>query len=178
MVLDGTLYWITGLSGAGKTTIGKRLFSEIQKFKKNVVLLDGDEIKEIVSDSISYSDAGRRNRAMKYARLCNMLTKQGIIVICCTISMYHEVREWNRIHNRSYVEVFLNVPLDVLRNRDQKNLYSDYKKGISKNIAGEDLMIEFPRNPDVEIVNDGGMTIEECVRIILRLNTNNKNEES
>lgn len=168
MIQDGTLYWITGLSGAGKTTIGSKLYTELKKEKSNVVIIDGDIIKNIVSDSISYSNEDRRNRAMKYARLCKMLTDQGIVVVCCTISMYDEVRAWNRENNSNYVEVFLNVPMSVLRKRDQKGLYSNYSKGIQNNVAGEDLAIEFPKNPDVEIVNDGTMTVDECVSRILQ----------
>lgn len=97
-----------------------------------------------------------------------MLTDQGIVVVCCTISMYDEVRAWNRENNSNYVEVFLNVPMSILRKRDQKGLYSNYSKGIQHNVAGEDLTIEFPKNPDVEIVNDGTMTVDECVVRIMQ----------
>jgi len=164
---DGTLYWITGLSGAGKTTIGNRLYYEIKKMKSNVVLLDGDLMKSVVSDVVGYSDEARRKRAKKYAALCKLLTDQGLIVICCTIAMYDEVREWNRAQNKGYVEVFLNVPMDVLRARDQKGLYSKYKDGEESNVTGEDLAVEYPKNPDIEIINDGSLSIAECVRRIL-----------
>ena len=167
MVKDGTLYWITGLSGAGKTTIGNRLYYEVKKNKSNVILLDGDLVKEIVCDVVDYSDEARRKRAMKYAMLCKMLTDQGMIVICCTIAMYDEVREWNRVHNKGYVEVFLNVSMSILRERDQKGLYSKYKDGQTINVTGEDLEVEFPKNPDIEIVNDGTLTIVECVQQII-----------
>lgn len=167
MLVDGTLYWITGLSGAGKTTIGNRLYYEIKKTKSNVILLDGDIIKSIVDDSVGYSNEERRKRAMKYAALCKMLTDQGQIVICCTIAMYDEVREWNRIQNKGYVEVFLNVPMNVLRERDQKGLYSKFEGGVEKNISGEDLVVEYPKHPDIEIINDGSITIAECVRKII-----------
>ncbi len=167
MYYDGTLYWITGLSGAGKTTIGTRLYYEIKKQKSNVVLLDGDLIKKIVSDSVEYSDDARRKRAIKYANLCKLLTDQGMIVICCTIAMYDEVRIWNRKNNKGYVEVFLNVPLEILKKRDQKNLYSNFSLGKEKNISGMDIEVEFPKNPDIEIINDGSLTIENCVKKII-----------
>ena len=66
---------------------------------------------------------------MKYARMCQMLTNQDMIVICCTIAMYDEVRAWNRANNKRYVEVFLDVPFEVLRERDQKGLYSAFENG-------------------------------------------------
>lgn len=164
---DGTLYWITGLAGAGKTTIGNRLYYEIKKSKPNVVLLDGDLMKSVVSDIVGYSDEARRKRAMKYAALCKLLTDQGLVVICCTIAMYDEVRAWNRVQNKGYVEVFLNVPMNVLRERDQKGLYSKIKDGRENNVAGEDLAVEYPKNPDIEIINDGSLSIAQCVRRIL-----------
>ena len=167
MFQDGTLYWITGLSGAGKTTIGNRLYYEIKKEKSNVVLLDGDLIKNIVNDSVEYSEEARRKRAVKYAQLCKLLTDQGMIVICCTIAMYDEVRDWNRKNNKGYVEVFLNVPMDVLRSRDQKNLYSNYSLGKVKNLSGIDISVEFPKTPDIEIINDGKLTIDACVKRIM-----------
>lgn len=163
----GVLYWITGLSGAGKTTIGNRLYYEMRKEQDNVLLLDGDILKNIVSDKLGYSQDDRRKRAMKYALLCKMLTDQGMIVICCTIAMFDEVREWNRENNKGYVEVFLNVPFDTLKQRDQKSMYSKYERGEFENLFGMEMEVEFPKCPDIEIINDGQFTIEECVRKIM-----------
>lgn len=165
----GVLYWITGLSGAGKTTIGNRLYYELRQDKDNVVLLDGDLLKNIVGDELGYTEEDRRKRAFKYAKICKMLTDQGIIVICCTIAMYDEVREWNRKNNKAYVEIFLDVPIEVLRKRDQKGLYSQYHKGNARNIVGMDIQVELPKNPDLIIKNDGSITIKECVNKILNV---------
>jgi adenylylsulfate kinase len=167
MNTKGILYWITGLSGAGKTTIGTRLYYELKKQKDNVVLLDGDILKNIVDDSLGYTEEDRRKRAMKYAGICKMLTDQGIIVICCTIAMYDEVRDWNRKNNNGYVEIFLDVPVSVLMERDQKGMYSRQKKGELKNLAGIDMQVEFPKNPDIVIHNDGRYTVRQCVEKIL-----------
>jgi len=168
MFKDGTLYWITGLSGSGKTTIGKSLYNEIKKEKDNVVFLDGDAMKGVVDNSevLTYTDADRRRRAMQYAKLCKLLTDQGMIVVCCTISMFDAVREWNRNNNKRYVEVFLNVPMEVLCTRDKKGLYSGQKQGKVNNVMGLDMQTEFPKNPDVEIVNDGKLSVSECVERI------------
>lgn len=167
MVSAGMLYWITGLSGAGKTTIGNRLYYELKRTKENVVLLDGDIIKEIVSDEVEYSEEARRRRAMKYAKMCKMLTDQGIIVICCTVAMYDEIRDWNKINNKRYVEIFLNVPFNILRERDQKGLYTKFEKGETKNILGLDMEVEFPKTPNLEFCNDGSESIESIVNKIL-----------
>lgn len=169
MAKDGILYWITGLAGAGKTTIGNRLFYELRKDNPNVILLDGDVLKNIVSDNLGYSDSDRRKRAMKYAALCRTLTNQGLIVICCTIAMYDEVREYNRQHNKGYIEVFLDVPVSVLQQRDQKGMYSRFKSGKAQNLAGFDVEVEYPKHPDLVLKNDGSLTIKDCVDEILRL---------
>lgn len=168
MRTEGVLYWITGLSGAGKTTIGNRLYYELRKEKDNVVLLDGDILKKILDNQAGYSDEERRKRAIKYAKICKMLTDQGMTVICCTIAMYDEVREWNRKNNKGYVEIFLDVPIDILIKRDQKGMYSQYKKGKINNLAGMDMKVEFPKTPDIRIENNGCMTVKECVDKILQ----------
>lgn len=167
----GMLYWITGLSGAGKTTIGNRLYYELKRQQENVVLLDGDILKNIVGDDLGYSETDRRKRAMRYASICKLLTSQGMVVICCTIAMYDAVREWNRKNNKGYIEVFLDVPDDVLHQRDQKGMYSQYKKGEFKNLAGVDVKVEFPKHPDLIICNDGHLTVRECVEQILNVKT-------
>lgn len=168
MEQKGILYWITGLSGAGKTTIGTRLYYELRKKQDNVVLLDGDALKKIVDNKGGYSEEERKERAIQYAMICKMLTDQGMIVICCTIAMYNEVREWNRKNNKGYVEIFLDVPMEILVRRDQKSIYSQYRNGKINNIVGVDIEVEFPQFPDIRIVNDGQMTVKECVDEILK----------
>lgn len=173
---EGILYWITGLSGAGKTTIGSRLFYELRKVRDNVVLLDGDILKNIVDDIPGYTQEARKKRALKYAQICKMLTDQNITVICCTIAMFHEVREWNRKNNKGYVEVFLDVPLEVLQQRDQKGMYSNFKEGKTSNVSGLDVLVELPEHPDVYIKNDGSYLVKECVKKILEYKVNYSND--
>lgn len=169
MHYNGTLYWITGLSGAGKTTIGNQLYYTLRKKKNNVILLDGDILKKMFGEGnkISYTLEARKERAGRYAKLCKMLTDQGMIVICCTIAMFEDIREWNRKNIPNYIEVFLDVPMKILIERDQKGMYSEYKKGEFKNLAGLDLTVEFPRNPDIIINNDGSLTVNSCVQKII-----------
>lgn len=163
----GILYWITGLSGAGKTTIGNALYYQLKNEQDNLVILDGDILKNLVGDSLGYTKEDRKKRAYYYSSLCKTLTDQGISVIICTIAMYNEVREWNRKHIERYVEVFLSVDKEVLIRRDRKGLYSGQTAGKIKEVAGIDQDVEFPENPDIIIQNDGTKSVEECVEEIL-----------
>lgn len=166
---QGRLYWITGLSGAGKTTIGTQLYYRLKQDHSNIVLLDGDMLKMMVDEVPGYTQEERLKRAYKYARICKGLVDQGLIVICCTIAMYEEVRQWNREHNEEYVEVFLDVPISILRARDKKDIY----KNNEKNIVGIDMNVDLPKHPDVTLVNDGSLTVSECVDRIMKVEVNN-----
>ena len=160
----GTVYWITGLSGAGKTTIGTQL---LKKLNNNTVFLDGDNLREIYGDDIGYSLEDRKKMAMRNSRLCKMLSSQGFNVICCTIAMFHSVRDWNRKNISNYKEIYLKVSPEVLINRDQKNLYSKHKNGTIKNIMGLDLSFEEPINPNIVIENNGDKSPDEIVDFII-----------
>ena len=144
----GTLYWITGLSGAGKTTIGNALYYELKKKQDNLIILDGDILKKLVGNSLGYSQSDRKKRAYYYSNLCKTLTDQGISVVICTIAMYDEVRDWNRANIEKYVEIFLNVNKDILMKRDRKGLYSGQSAGKIENVAGMESILSKERKRD------------------------------
>ena len=79
------VYWITGLSGAGKTTIGKIFFNKLKKNDPATVFLDGDTLRQVFGDDLGYSETDRRKCAMRYSRLCKFLSEQGITIVICTI---------------------------------------------------------------------------------------------
>ena len=165
----GNVYWITGLSGSGKTTIGNEL---LKALNNKAIFLDGDDLRTIYGDDIGYSLDDRKKMAMRNSRLCKMISGQGFDVICCTIAMFHDVRAWNRENIDNYKEIYLKVKPEVLIARDQKNLYSKYKKGTADNIVGLDLKFEEPLNPDLVINNNGDKSPKEVVELIL----NNRKE--
>ena len=160
----GTVYWITGLAGAGKTTIGKALYERIKSYKDNVVLLDGDALRETIAFDLGYTQEDRYESANRNIRLCKLLADQGIDVICCTICMFENIRKWNRENNQQYVEVYLRVPMAVLKERNQKNLYEDSQD----NLVGLGVGMEEPRNPDLVIDNDGSISPDEIIEMILK----------
>jgi adenylylsulfate kinase len=163
-----TTYWITGYSGAGKSSIGIELYRILKKKKDACVILDGDTLREVLSDDLSYTKEDRFKSAMRFARLCWLLTSQGIDVICCTVSMFNDVRAWNRKNINNYIEVYLRVSVDILRQRDQKNLYSGHIQGTVSNVAGLDIQMDEPINPDIIIENDGSISAVTAADKILK----------
>lgn len=165
---QGTVYWITGLAGAGKTTIGRMLYERICQMKNNVVFLDGDVTRQVYNDALGYTREERLLGASRHGRVCKFLSDQGIDVVCCTIGMFDIVREWNRKNILNYWEIFLDVPMEVLQLRDKKNLYSKAKIGKEKDVVGVDLNLEFPKNPDIKIVNDGSVSPEDIMESLCK----------
>ncbi len=160
MQKEGRVYWITGLSGAGKTTIGKALK---QKLTQDIIFLDGDMLRKVYGDDIGYSIADRYRMAMRNAKLCALLSSQGFNVICCTIGMFHNVRDWNKNNIKDYQEIYLKVSKETLIKRDKKTLYTTKQSGV----VGVDLEFEEPLNPTLVIENEGILTVEEVVDKIL-----------
>ncbi len=158
MSQKGTVYFFTGLSGAGKTTLGKLFYEHLKEKKPNVVRLDGDIIRPVYCEDIGYSDADRRKGAARSFRVCKMLADQGIDVVCCSISMYNEIRQWNRENIENYKEIYIRVQKETLLKRNQKGLYTS-----GKNVVGVDLPFDEPKTPDVIVQNDGQETPEEIV---------------
>ena len=152
----GTVYFLTGLSGAGKTTLGGMLYDYIRKDKTNVILLDGDRIRPVYLEDIGYSEEDRRKGAKRTFRICKMLADQGIDVVVCSICMYDEVRRWNRDNIDDYVEIYIKVKKDTLIKRNQKGLYVN-----SNNVVGMDLEFEEPKTPDIILENDGELSADK-----------------
>ena len=164
----GRLYWITGLAGAGKSSLANELFRALKPGNPKLVILDGDSLREVFAAKGQYEEAARHQLAMRYARLCHLLTSQSIDVICATISMFDDVRSWNRKHNSNYVEIYLKVPFSVLRKRDKNNLYSDYASQKTENVVGCDIDAQLPKQADIVLYNNGDNTIEELLQQLLK----------
>ena len=163
METKGTVYFFTGLSGAGKTTIGGLFHRHLKAAKPNVVRLDGDLFRPVYLEDIGYSDDDRRRGAQRTFRVCKMLSDQGIDVVVCSISMYDEVRRWNRENIENYKEIYIKVTKETLLRRNQKGLYT-----AGKNVVGIDLPFDEPQSPDIVIQNDGQETPEAIVERLER----------
>lgn len=148
------IIWIIGLSGSGKTTLGLELAKQLRHIEKNTVLLDGDELREFFSHFPSddpYTINNRRINAERMVALCQLLDAQDINVICCTLSIFPDIRADNRKRFKRYVEIFMDAPIEIVRLRDIKGLYAAAAKGEMKNVVGEDIPFERPQHSDIVI---------------------------
>jgi len=151
----GQVIWITGLSGSGKSTTAKQLALLLESHQQPVVLLDGDELRTVfepfMGKETSYERAARMAFATVYSNLCSLLARQGLIVIIATISLFDEIHTLNRLTMPNYFEIYLDVPLDVLKQRDIKGVYGSSRENESSSVVGSDLQFDPPKNPDLKI---------------------------
>ena len=168
------IYWILGLSASGKTTLSKILVKELIKEEKKVILLDGDNLRRIFDDENlekSYTREARLNLSFKYAKLVRELSLQGFDVVIATISMFKEIYSWNRKNLNRYVEIYLDVPMEVILSRDPKNLYKKFKMKEIKNVVGLDIIPDIPKDPTVLIKYDKDRKLETFLHDIINAST-------
>ncbi|MCI9333042.1 MAG: adenylyl-sulfate kinase [Oscillibacter sp.] len=168
MEKKGTVYFFTGLAGAGKTTIGGLFYRRLKEQKPDAILIDGDQMRlteghstedGIVLREDRYTTAARKAGAFRNFQRCKCYAGQGLDVVICSIAMYSEVRAWNRENIENYWEIYIKVTHETLYRRDQKKLYSS---GV-KNVVGVDLPWDEPSHSSIVIQNDGQETPEEIV---------------
>jgi adenylylsulfate kinase len=162
--------WLTGLSGAGKTTLAKYL--EEALFDKGYLtqVLDGDNIRSGINNNLGFSDADRFENIRRIAEVSKLMVNCGVITINCFISPTEEIRELARkiIGADDFIEVYVNAPLMVCEERDIKGLYSRARRGEIKDFTGISAPFETPGNIDIEIRTDL-LTIEESVQQMLEV---------
>ena len=161
----GTVIWITGLSGAGKSTVARGLESCLARAGLPVVLLDGDVIRTLL-DERGHGRSDRLSLALTYAALCREIALRGAHVVCATISMFHAVHDWNRANQPRYLEVYLKVPMAELRRRDPKGLYARADAGEISDMVGVHIPAEEPRDPHLLIQHGPDCTAEMAINRI------------
>lgn len=167
--MDGVVYLITGLAGAGKTTLGNKLFDYIKLEKKNVVFWDGDILRDVFDEEYDhkYDRESRQKASMRDAKIITMLSKQGIDVVVSVIAMFDCFRESLRKEAGAYYEIFLDCDMDTLKKRDKNGLYSKALNNEITDVVGIDIVPELPNHPDLRIKNDGEMDSEQVFEIVI-----------
>ena len=163
--------WITGLSGAGKSTISDELCVLLRASGHIVIRLDGDQLRSLLDkDKLitkHHNKQARLDLALKYAMFCKTIAQPGVTVIISTISLFHKVHKWNRENLPNYYEIYLDVPLELLKKRDPKGIYNKFDKGEILQVAGLDLPVEEPVNPNLRINVKPSTTIDEIIKTIM-----------
>ncbi len=147
---QGFTVWLTGLSGAGKSTIARLLYDELQARGLKVEVLDGDVIRQNLSKGLGFSKEDRDTNVLRVAWVCQVLNKHGVAVIAALISPYRETRAKVRAMLPRFVEVYVTAPLEELIRRDPKGLYEKALAGEIPNFTGISDPYEPPENPEVE----------------------------
>eukprot|EP00325_Prymnesiales_sp_UTEX-LB-985_P032688 CAMPEP_0174729540 /NCGR_PEP_ID=MMETSP1094-20130205/53896_1 /TAXON_ID=156173 /ORGANISM="Chrysochromulina brevifilum, Strain UTEX LB 985" /LENGTH=597 /DNA_ID=CAMNT_0015931663 /DNA_START=47 /DNA_END=1837 /DNA_ORIENTATION=+ len=163
----GVTLWMTGLSGSGKTTISKALEKHLLlKLGKNVFNIDGDNLRTGLTRDLGFSASDRGESVRRASEVAQLFSEAGVITMVTLISPYRKDREAARAaHVRKgipFVEVFMDVPLEVVKARDPKGLYKKVAEGKIKNFTGIDSPYEVPLTPEIHMMNHQ-KTIAQCV---------------
>ena len=151
----GTLFWVTGLSGSGKTQIAKKILPKVIKNYGPTILLSGDDLRKIFNLK-DYSYEGRFETVMKYCKLSKFITSQNINVILAVIGMRHGLRDWNHKNIKNYIKIYIKADIKTIIDQGKKRIYHQNEK----NIVGIDVKFEYPKKPHITLHNNFKKSID------------------
>lgn len=163
--------WLTGLSGAGKSSIGNAVDRALTRFGRHCMVLDGDNLRHGLTRDLGFSAADRSENIRRTAEVARLMAEAGLIVIVSLISPFRAERaEARRIAGDiPFVEVFLGTPLAVCEARDPKGLYERARAGQITEFTGISAPYEVPESPDVTIRTEGCTIEQSAAELIQRL---------
>ena len=159
--------WLTGLSGAGKSTIADALVPRIHELGKRVEVLDGDVVRTHLSKGLGFSREDRDTNIARIAFVAHLLARNGVFVVVAAISPFREARDAARKTIGDFVEVHVAAPLETCIERDVKGLYKKALAGEIKQFTGVSDPYEEPLTPEV-YVDTSEATVDDGVNAILR----------
>ena len=165
----GYVLWMTGLSGAGKTTIALLLEKELQSRGCKFERLDGDVVRESLTRDLGFSKEDRDKNIERVSFVAKLLSRNGVGCVCSFISPYQGVRDMVRAGTTNFMEVFIDAPLNVVMDRDVKGMYKKAIAGEIKNFTGISDPFEAPINPEIHIHTDQETPAESAQRILTYL---------
>lgn len=152
------IIWITGLSGAGKTTLSDALAALVKPRLPELVQVDGDVIRGMFGQGLDYSEPSRVVQIKRLQALAGYLSRQNMVVTVAALYAHPDLLAWNRANFPQYFEVYIDAPLDTVRARDAKGLYAKAARGEVKNVVGLDIPWHAPTSPDLMIGANSGET--------------------
>jgi len=157
------------MSGAGKSTLGLMLLKELSERSLHAELLDGDEVRQNLSEELGYDRDGRDRNVRRIGYVAHMLERAGAASIVAAMSPYRAARREVRLKVETFIEVFCECPVEVLKSRDPKRLYARALAGEIRDLSGIDAPYEAPDSPEVHLRTDLTNPSECTARILSHL---------
>ena len=166
----GRVVWLTGLSGSGKSTIANALEVELNRQGRSTYILDGDNIRQGLNKDLGFKTADRVENIRRIAEVSKLMLDAGLIVITSFISPFRSERDAAKslFNSNEFLEIFVDVPLEIAEERDPKGLYKKARQGDLPQFTGIDSPYEPPVDPDLLLKTDES-SLKECVESLLRL---------
>ena len=159
--------WMAGLSGAGKTTLCRLIYERLKPTMPELVLLDGDAVREALGHDLGYGESERVKQVTRVQRVARMLSEQGLVVIVALVYAHPDLLAWNRGHIPEYFEVLLDAPMELVRQRDPKDLYARAQRGEMRDLVGHDIPWHRPTSSDL-VLDVAHQTPEELADRVAR----------
>jgi adenylylsulfate kinase len=159
--------WLTGLPGAGKSTVARMLEKELSKRRLKVEVLDGDEVRRNVSPELGFSKDDRELHARRVAYISWLLYKNGIFVIVALVSPYRSFRRYARdLIGTDFIEIWVKASLETCRRRDPKGIYKNAEEGKVSNLTGIQDPYEPPVNPELILDTENKHPAESAEQVM------------
>jgi len=162
------LLWFTGLSGSGKSTLANAVEQKLHQQGIRTYILDGDNVRRGLNKDLGFTDADRVENIRRVAEVAKLMVDAGLVVLAAFISPFRSERQLARslFNAGEFLEIFVDVPLEIAESRDPKGLYKKARRGELPNFTGIDSAYEAPTRPDV-VVDTGAQSIDACVELIV-----------
>ena len=149
----GRVIWLTGLSGAGKSTIADLVEKRLHADGRHTYLLDGDNVRHGLNRDLGFTEEDRVENIRRVAEVARLMVDAGLIVLTAFISPFKSERRMARslMGEDEFIEIFVDTPLEVAEQRDVKGLYKKARRGELKNFTGIDSPYEAPENPELRL---------------------------
>jgi bifunctional enzyme CysN/CysC len=161
--------WLTGLSGAGKSTIANLVERKLDEQGFHTYLLDGDNVRHGLNKDLGFTDADRVENIRRIAEVAKLMVDAGLIVLASFISPFRAERQLARelVRDDEFIEVHVDAPIEVAESRDRKGLYAKARRGELVNFTGIDSPYEIPENPDLRIDASGVVSAEVSAELVI-----------